>query len=58
MSDEVKKAHDELHAFMFENVYRNPVASQRSQKAKLLVEKLYMYYLKNCDKLPEEYKKL
>ncbi len=58
MSDEVKKAHDELHAFMFENVYRNPVAKSEESKAKLLVEKLYMYYLKNCDKLPEEYKKI
>ncbi|MBP1561280.1 MAG: deoxyguanosinetriphosphate triphosphohydrolase [Oscillospiraceae bacterium] len=58
MGDEVKKAHDELRAFMFANVYKNSVAKAEEAKAKALVEKLYMYFLRYPDKLPEEYKKI
>lgn len=58
MSDEVKKAHDELRAFMFDNVYRNSVAKAEEAKAKALIERLYTYFLKHPDKLPEEYKKI
>lgn len=56
MDDAVQKAHDELRAFMFDRVYKNPVAKEEEQKAKMLVEKLYNYFLKNPMKLPEEYK--
>lgn len=58
MSDEVQKAHDKLRAFMFDNVYRNSVAKAEEAKAKALIEKLYNYFLKYPDKLPEEYKKI
>lgn len=58
MSDEVQKAHDELRAFMFDNVYRNSVAKAEEAKAKALIEKLYVHFLKHPDKLPEEYKKI
>ncbi|MGN0665701.1 MAG: deoxyguanosinetriphosphate triphosphohydrolase [Huintestinicola sp.] len=58
MDDEVEKAQDILYRFMFENVYRNPIAKSEETKAKILVEKLYMYYLKNPDKLPDEYKRI
>lgn len=58
MSDEVQKAHDVLRAFMFDNVYRNSVAKAEEAKAKALIEKLYNHFLKNPDKLPEEYKKI
>lgn len=58
MSDEVKKAHDDLREFMFANVYKNSVAKQEEAKAKALIEKLYSYFLRYPDKLPEEYKKI
>ena len=58
MSDEVRKAHDDLRAFMFANVYKNSAAKQEESKAKALVEKLYFYFQKHPDKLPEEYKKI
>lgn len=58
MSPDVQKAHDELKAFMFENVYRNSIAKSEECKAKLLVEKLYAYFVKNPDKLPDEYKNI
>lgn len=58
MSDEVQKAHDVLRAYMFDNVYKNSIAKAEEAKAKALIEKLYCYFLKNPDKLPEEYKKI
>ena len=56
MSDEVKKAHDELRSFMFANVYQNSTAKAEEAKAKAMIERLYMYFLRYPDKLPDEYK--
>ena len=58
MAPEVEKAHNSLRSFMFEYVYTNPVAKGQESKAEALVEKLYGYYLKNLDKLPEFYRSL
>lgn len=58
MSEEVKKSLDKLSDFMFENVYRNSIAKAEEYKAKMLIEKLYGYFLKNPDKLPEDFRKI
>lgn len=58
MDDEIQKAQDDLHTWMFANVYKNPVAKAEEGKAKLLIEKLYTYFFKNPDKLPDEYKSI
>ena len=58
MSEDVRKALDILSDFMFDNVYRNSVAKSEESKAIMLVEKLYGYFLKNPDKLPDEYKRI
>ena len=58
MSDDVKRAHDDLREFMFANVYKNSVAKAEEAKAKALVERLYNHFLRNPGKLPEEYKKI
>lgn len=58
MSPDVKKAHDELRNFMFSNVYKNSAAKAEEAKAKALVEKLYGYFLKYPEKLPEEYRNI
>lgn len=55
MSDEIKKAHDDLRSFMFSNVYTNPLAKQEEHKAEMLVEKLYLHFIKYPEKMPEEY---
>ncbi|MEG0615740.1 MAG: HD domain-containing protein, partial [Oscillospiraceae bacterium] len=55
MGDEIQKAHDILLNFMFQNVYTNPIAKTQEEKAKMLVEKLYLYFLKHPDKLPPLY---
>ena len=50
---EIRKAHDDLKAFMFEKVYTNPAAKQEEAKAELLLRKLYAYFIENSRKLPE-----
>ncbi len=53
---QIRKAHDELKAFMFEKVYTNPSAKLEESKAVAVVEKLYRYFIANPSKLPDEYK--
>ena len=45
MDSDIQKAQDELHEWMYENVYKNPVAKSEESKAKDLVEKLYGYFV-------------
>lgn len=55
MEPEIQKKHDQLHTFMFERVYYNPIAKQEENKAKLLIETLYDYFIAHPNELPEEY---
>lgn len=55
---EIRKAHDDLRAFMFKKVYTNPDAKQEEGKAELLIRKLYKYFRENAEKLPEQYRKI
>lgn len=58
MDAETKKYFDMLHSFLFEAVYKNPVAKSEETKVSGLVGGIFEYYLKNTDKLPEEYKRI
>lgn len=53
MSEPVAKAMKDIRAFLFENVYSNPFAKGEEGKAELLMQTLYMHYLRNFDKLPD-----
>lgn len=55
MSEEVNEAMQGLRRFMFENVYKNPLAKQEESKAIEMVKNLYNYYMEHLDKLPGEY---
>ena len=55
MSEEVEEAMQGLRKFMFENVYRNPVAKREEGKAIEMLKNLYGYYMDNIEKLPDEY---
>ena len=57
MEPHIQEATDKLRAFLFENVYRNPIAKGEESKAKELLARLYHYYVKNPDKLTGFYKK-
>ncbi len=55
MSREVEEAMVELRHFMFENVYKNPVAKGEEAKAKAMIEQMFYYYLDHIELLPEKY---
>ena len=55
MSPEVAGAMQGLRQFIFQNVYTNPIAKGEETKAKELLERLFVYYLKHIDVLPGYY---
>ena len=55
LSPAVEKALQELRGFMFERVYRNPVAKGEESKAKDMLKRLYEYYYRNPHELPEDF---
>lgn len=55
MSAEIEEAMVALRKFMFEHVYKNPVAKGEEVKAKAMIEQLYHYYMEHLDLLPEKY---
>ncbi len=57
MGDEIGEATMRLRDFLFERVYRSPIAKGEDSKAKELLIKLFDYYVKNPQKMPELYYK-
>ncbi len=55
LSPEVDKALMDLRAFMFERVYRNPIAKSQESKAKDMLQRLFEYYYTNPQALPEDF---
>ena len=55
MSEEVEQAMKGLRKFMFQNVYRNPVAKGEEERAKDLLSRLFIYYNRYTDRLPRQY---
>ncbi|MCL1789237.1 MAG: deoxyguanosinetriphosphate triphosphohydrolase [Oscillospiraceae bacterium] len=57
-SESVRDAHDELRAFMFENIYNNSKINTEKEKAVRVVEFLYEYYNKEYNQMPRLYREL
>ena len=55
LSQPVENALRDLRSFMFEKVYRNPVAKGEETKAKDMLKRLYEYYYKNPEALPKDF---
>ena len=55
MSPHIEKALLDLRAFMFENVYRNPIAKGEEVKAKAMLQRLYEYYIAHPEALPADF---
>lgn len=55
MSEEISFYTKELRDFLFENVYYNKTAKSEEEKTKFIVEKIFEYYTKNFDLLPDFY---
>lgn len=57
MEKEIEQATLELRSFLFENVYKNPIAKGEEGKAEELLEALYRFFLDNPEKMPAEQKR-
>ena len=55
LSSDVDQALKNLRAFMFEKVYRNPVAKSQESKAKDMLCRLFEYYVNHPEALPEDF---
>ena len=55
LSPDVDQALKNLRAFMFEKVYRNPVAKSQESKAKDMLCRLFEYYVNHPEALPEDF---
>ena len=53
-----RDAMHELREFMFEYVYRNPVAKGEEGKAQDMLRRLFEYYVREPDKLPPEFQEI
>lgn len=58
LSPEVDSYRRQLRAFMFEHVYRHPVAKGEEGKAMDMLRSLFTYFLKHVDQLPADYLRL
>lgn len=54
MERDVAEATEELRQFLFDNVYKNPVAKGEEGKAEALLEELYKYFIEYPEKMPLE----
>ncbi|MBO5836701.1 MAG: deoxyguanosinetriphosphate triphosphohydrolase [Oscillospiraceae bacterium] len=55
LSEQVDKALLDLRSFMFEKVYRNPLAKSQESKAKDMLQKLYTFYYNHPEALPADF---
>jgi len=55
LSPPVEQALGELREFMFERVYRNPVAKGEEAKARDMLKRMYEYYYTHPEAMPEDF---
>ncbi len=55
LTPQVETAVQDLREFMFERVYRNPVAKGEETKARDMLKRLYEYYHNHPEALPEDF---
>ena len=55
MDSETEKYYNLLHKFLFEAVYKNPVAKSEETKVLGITEGLFNYFMKNPEKMTPEY---
>ena len=57
LSAAIYRQFDALRDFMFDHVYKNPVAKSEEEKAKRVIRELFAYYLDHTELLTGEYAK-
>lgn len=58
MSKDVESAMYDLRRFMFEHVYKNPIAKGEEVKARALLKQLFYYYMEHMELIPEKYTRM
>ena len=58
MSQEVEGAVDTFYAFLNQRVYKNPVVKGEERKVKGLLTGIFEYYVKNPDRMSEEFRQI
>ena len=57
MEPEVQAATDSLRDFLFERVYRNPIAKSEESKAQVMLMYLFEYFVKHPERMPDTYRR-
>ncbi len=55
MTPSVEMALADLRSFMFERVYHNPIAKGEESKAKVMLQRLFEYYMQHPEAMPEDF---
>ena len=55
MSPEMQATFDFFHSYMYSDVYTNPLAKGEESKVDGILARLYEYYVKHPEKLPEDF---
>jgi len=55
MEPDFFEKYDKLHKFLFDSVYTNPVAKSEESKVADMIRWLFSYYVRNSNKIPNEY---
>ena len=55
-SQEIQQPFDELHKFMFDRVYTNPLCKSEETKAIEIIKQLYGYFVEHPEQIPETYR--
>ena len=58
MSEKMQKTFDFFHAFMYSDVYTNPVAKREESKVEGILDRLYEYYVSRPEALPEDHRQI
>lgn len=58
MDENTDKYYNMLHEFLFEAVYKNPIAKSEETKVLGIVEGLFNYFVKNPNKMSDEYSQI
>ncbi len=57
MAPDIAEATAALRTFLYERVYRNPIAKSQENKSRALLERLFEYYSQDPDRLPPLYRR-
>ena len=55
MSPKMQETFDFFHSYMYSDVYTNPLAKREESKVDGILARLYEYYVKHPEKLPEDF---